>query len=114
MSDKDQSLSPVTPATMPAANPQSTETKRSYLFSVEDAQDGVRVEFTTPDTQEDSMSAVDTSMVVLALFKMLKESGMTSEQISTFMGNILQEIGVIEEHLVDSKEEIDVKKEEEN
>ena len=88
------------------------ETKREYLFSVEEDQGGLKVGFQTPENQDDTMSAVDISMVVVALFKMLKEAGLTREQINDFMSNISNEIESADIVEVSSPGDIHVEKKE--
>jgi len=71
---------------------------RKYIFSVEEEPSGIKVGFNNIDsegiiTEDESalITTVDISMITIALFKMLKEGGLSDNDLKGFANNLLEE-----------------------
>jgi hypothetical protein len=87
------------------------DTIKRYLFTITEDEYGMRVKFDSMknDAIDDNlvMTITDVSLVIISLLKLLREEGMTEEQLQDFMQNI---ITMSTEAQV--KEVLDVEKEE--
>ena len=95
----------------------SVDTEKKYLFTISADEKGMRIEFdalTRPE-EDQTMTMIDVSMVTVALFKMLREEGMTNEQLRKFSDNIIEmsaDTYVMDEVKVQPQGELDGEKQE--
>lgn len=92
--------------------------EKKYIFTIQADDEGMRVEFDalTPSGEIDeednslNMTMIDISLVTVSLFKMLRDEGMTEDQLRDFSNNI---INMSNEAKVVNKEEHYGKKDQE-
>ena len=71
--------------------------EKKYIFTIQADDEGMRVEFDalTPSGEIDeednslNMTMIDISLVTVSLFKMLRDEGMTEDQLRDFSNNII-------------------------
>jgi hypothetical protein len=93
---------------------EQVETTKKFIFTLKDKEKGIDVGFDSFENQE-PMSSVDASMIILALTQTLVDSGLQLQDVDEFLGNIgnavkeLYTKGGID--LTETVEEINVKTE---
>jgi TRAP-type uncharacterized transport system substrate-binding protein len=65
----------------------STETTKKFIFTITDKEEGIDVNFDSFEHQE-LMTSADASMIMLALTRMMIDSGLAIEDIDQFLSNI--------------------------
>jgi len=63
------------------------ETTKKFIFTIIDSEKGVDINFESFENQEE-MNAVDASLIMMALTRMMVDSGLPPMEINSFLKNI--------------------------
>ena len=66
---------------------EHVETTKKFIFTLINKEEGIDVGFDSFENQE-PMSSVDASMIILALTQMMVDSGLQLQDVEEFLGNI--------------------------
>ena len=69
---------------------------KKFIFTIEEKDGGVGINMESVEGQED-MSLGDASVFVVAFAQMLKENGLSNEELKDYFNRLVEEIDVTEE-----------------